>query len=241
VRLRCVFYDREEGPAAESGILPLLERGVDRGVELALCLEPTDNRIEAGCVGGLHGRVTFKGKRAHSARPWQGQNAIYEAVPLLTSLRERERRAVEIEGLVFYEVISATMASTDNSRNVVPDRFHLNLNFRFAPNRSTEDATTELRNLVPPDAELEIVDVAPSGAVRLDDPRLAAWIARRQLGVAAKQAWTDVARLAARGLPAVNFGPGATAEAHQARESIAIEALDIHHAALRDLLQGDGR
>jgi succinyl-diaminopimelate desuccinylase len=238
--LRCVFYDREEGPAAESGILPLLEAGVavDRGVVLALCLEPTDNRVEAGCVGGLHARVTFAGRRAHSARPWQGDNAIYKALPLLTALRDRPRREVEIGGLVFYEVVSATTAATDNSRNVIPDRYVLNLNFRYAPDRSDDDAIAELRGLVPRDAEVEIIDVAPAGAVRLDEPHLAAWIARRQLVVAAKQAWTDVARLCARGLPAVNFGPGATAEAHQARESVAIEALVTHHLALRDLLGG---
>ena len=238
VRLRCVFYDREEGPAAESGILPLLDGpdAVDRGVTLALCLEPTDNRIEAGCVGGLHALVTFTGKRAHSARPWQGDNAIYKAAPLLEALRERARRDVAVGGLVFHEVISATTATTDNSRNVVPDRFVLNLNSRFAPGRTAEAAIGELRMLVPPDAQLEIVDVAPAGAVRLDEPRLAAWIARRGLAVAAKQAWTDVARLCERGLAAVNFGPGATAEAHQARESIAIDALEAHHAHLRDLV-----
>ncbi len=239
-RLRCVFYDREEGPASESGILPLLEGpdAVDVGAELALCLEPTDNRIEAGCVGGLHARVTFEGKRAHSARPWQGDNAIYRAIELLTVLRDRGRRAVEVDGLTFYEVLNATMASTENSRNVVPDRFTLNLNFRYAPGRTSDDAIAELRALVPVDAEVEIVDVAPSGAVRLDAPRLRAFIARQQLAVEAKQAWTDVARLASRGIAAVNFGPGATAEAHQARESIAIDALTTHHVALRDLLLG---
>ena len=238
VRLRCVFYDREEGPASESGILPLLdgEEAVDRGVELALCLEPTDNRVEAGCVGGLHARVSFLGQRAHSARPWQGKNAIYEAIALLTTLRDRPRRAVEIDGLTFYEVVNATMASTENSRNVVPDRFVLNLNMRYAPGRSDADAIAELRAMIPSGAGVEIIDVATSGAVRLDEPRLRAWIARNAVTVEAKQAWTDVARLAGRGVAAVNFGPGNTAEAHQARESISVELLAAHHLLLRDLL-----
>ena len=237
-RLRCVFYDREEGPAQESGIVALLDGdgAVDRGLGLALCLEPTDNRVEAGCVGGLHARVTFVGRRAHSARPWQGDNAIYKALPLLALLRDRPRRAVEVGGLTFYEVLSATTAATEGSRNVVPDRFALNLNFRFAPGRDAASAIDELRALVPAGAEVEIVDVAPAGAVRLDEPTLGAWIARNRVPVDAKQAWTDVARLAARGVPAVNFGPGATAEAHQARESVAIDALVAHHALVRDLL-----
>jgi succinyl-diaminopimelate desuccinylase len=237
-RLRCVFYDREEGPAAESGIVPLLagDDPVDRDVSLALCLEPTDNRVEAGCVGGLHGLVHFAGRRAHSARPWQGDNAIYKALPLLEALRDRPRRAVEVAGLTFHEVMSATMASTENSRNVVPDRFTVNINFRFAPGRSEDSAIEELRGLIPPGAELEITDIAPSGAVRLDEPRLARWIARRAVPVHAKQAWTDVARLCARGVPAINFGPGATAEAHQANESVAVDALGAHLDLLRDLV-----
>jgi len=242
VRLRCVFYDKEEGPADESGILPLLSEPapVDHDVTLALCLEPTDNQIEAGCVGGLHARVAIPGKRAHSARPWLGENALHAAAPLLAALGKRDRTIVHAQGLTFFEVLSATQAATESSRNVVPDRFVLNLNYRFAPGKGSPIAIEELKAFVAehaPAALVEIVDVAPSGDVRLDEPNLAAWIAAQKLPVAAKQAWTDVARLTSRGLAAVNFGPGETAQAHQARESISIAALAAHHHAMRALLQ----
>lgn len=241
VRLRCVFYDKEEGPADESGLIRLLAAPapVDADVVLALCLEPTDNRIEAGCVGGLHARVTVPGRRAHSARPWQGKNALHAAAELLGALRDRERREVVIDGLTFYEVLSATQASTENSRNVVPDRFVINLNFRFAPGRPSASAIEELQTFVTahaPGATVDIIDVAQSGAVRLDQPALQMWMTAQQLTVAAKQAWTDVARLTSRGIAAVNFGPGETAQAHQARESISIAALAVHHEAMRALL-----
>lgn len=242
VRLRCVFYDKEEGPSDESGLIPLLDdpAPVDRDVVLALCLEPTDNRVEAGCVGGLHARVTVPGQRAHSARPWQGKNALHAAADLLAALRDRQRREVVLDGLTFYEVLSATQASTDNSRNVVPGSFVLNLNLRFAPGRPTASAIEELRSFVDthaPGAVVEIIDIAPSGAVRLDQPALKKWIEAEGLLVAAKQAWTDVARLTSRGVAAVNFGPGDTAQAHQARESISIAALLTHHGKMRALLR----
>lgn len=240
VNLRCVFYDREEGPADESGILPLCQGGMLDGIDLALCLEPTDNRVEGGCVGGLQAQVSFLGRRAHSARPWQGVNAIYQALPFLQRLQAFERRPRVIEGLTFYEVMTATQAVTENSRNVVPDRFTLNVNLRFAPDRERADAEAELRALVPPQAELRIVDYAPPGRVSLGQPLLRAWLARGGLEVAAKQAWTDVSRLTALGIPAVNFGPGETAQAHQARESVAIAGLARGYQALRDLLTGDG-
>lgn len=222
--LLCVFYDREEGPAEESGLIPVLAQDVLDGVDLALCLEPTDNRIQAGCVGGLHATVTFHGRRAHSARPWQGDNAIYAALPCLERLRGFGRREVHLSGLTFYEVMNATMAHTVNSRNVVPDRFAVNVNYRFAPGKPLDDAERELRELVaggPQSAfQIEIIDRAPSGAVCLDHPLLRGWRDALALPVEAKQAWTDVARLTAHGIPAVNFGPGETAQAHQANESV---------------------
>ena len=237
--LLCVFYDHEEGPAERSGILPICASDALRDVSLALCLEPTDGTIQAGCIGGLQARVTAVGKRAHSARPWQGQNAIYAALPLLSRLASLSRREVQVGGLPFYEVTTATQANTENSRNVVPDRFVLNINQRFAPNRSLREARADLDALIQDCGpyQVEIVDEAPPGLVRLDEPRLRTWIAREGLAVEAKQAWTDVARLTALGIPAVNFGPGETAQAHQANESVSIDALVNAHQRLQRLLE----
>ena len=219
--------------------MPLCQNGAPllQGIDVALCLEPTDNLIHGGCVGGLQARVTAKGRRAHSARPWQGDNAIYAALPLLTRLAASTRREVVVDGLRFYEVMVATGAQTDNSRNVVPDRFQLNLNYRFAPGKELATAKAELLAFVGPDYAVDIVDEAPSGSVRLTHPLFASWIKKSGLGVEAKQAWTDVARLTALGLPAVNFGPGDTAQAHQASESVAIPALTLSYQALRLLLE----
>lgn len=239
VNLLCVFYDKEEGPAEASGMVPLCAPGVLPHIDLAICLEPTDGIIHAGCMGGLQARVTVQGRRAHSARPWQGENALYHALPLLQKLRDTPRREVIALGLPFYEVFVPTQAETQNSRNVVPDRFNLNLNFRFAPGKSAAQARGELLEFVTsagPHYRVEIVDEAPSGAVCLDEPRLAAWQKSRQLTVAAKQAWTDVARLTELGIPAVNFGPGDTAEAHQANESIGVSALVCCYQALGQLI-----
>ncbi|MEW6277053.1 MAG: succinyl-diaminopimelate desuccinylase [Candidatus Eremiobacterota bacterium] len=218
-----VFYDREEGPSEDNGLAVILPELP--AMDLAVVLEPTDNQVQLGCVGSLHARVTFSGRRAHSARPWQGENALFKAIPLLQRLERMQPRAVEVDGLTFYEVVTPTTAVTGNSRNVVPDRFELNVNYRFAPGRTPAEARVELAELVGTQAHLEVLDVAPAGDVCSRHPRVSEWIARGHLGTQPKQAWTDVARLTAAGIPAVNFGPGDPGQAHQAREHVTVDAL----------------
>jgi succinyl-diaminopimelate desuccinylase len=129
-------------------------------------------------------------------------------------------------------VMTVTGARTINSSNVVPDALMLNVNVRFAPGRTAAEAERELRNLVGAKAGIEIEDAAPSGDVFLDHPLLEGWRARESLPVEPKQAWTDVARFTERGIPAVNFGPGETAQAHQAGEWCSIGSLEHVYGAL---------
>ncbi len=213
-----VFYDREEGPWAESGLGPALEAMPWlRSATLAFCLEPSDNDVQVGCMGTLHGTVVFEGRAAHSARPWQGVNAIHAAGPLLTRLAELAPVDVWCGAHRFREVVSATLASGGRTRNVIPERFELNLNYRFAPGKSVRDAEAELRALAAP-AQLFIHEAAPSGRVVTDNALLLRFLAINGNPVTAKQAWTDVARLSAAGVDAVNLGPGISAQAHQAGE-----------------------
>jgi succinyl-diaminopimelate desuccinylase len=228
-----IFYDGEEGPAEGNGLEPVLNAGVLPALDFAFILEPTDRALQPGCMGLIHATVTVRGTRAHSARPWQGDNAIYRAIPLLQRLRDWPRREVRFGDLTFWEVMVVTQAGTDNSRNVVPGVLALNVNFRFAPGNTAEAAEAELRALVGGDGDVEITDRAPSGSVHADHPLIAPWREREGLGVLPKQAWTDVARFTTHGIPAVNFGPGETAQCHQAGEWCSVGSLEHCYGALR--------
>lgn len=239
VNLLLVFYEREEGPFEESGLGPLfLAAPALSKLAFAVAMEPTDGAVQVGCVGSLHATLAFEGKAAHSARPWQGKNAIHAAGPVLADLAARERHEVQVEGFTFSEVMSATLAKGGRARNVVPDAFELNVNYRFAPGKSLEAAQADVLALVAGRARVHFTDLAPSGRVDADSPFFQRLVALSGRPAEAKQAWTDVARFAERGVVAVNYGPGETAQAHQRNESAPVAALGQAFDVLARLLRG---
>jgi succinyl-diaminopimelate desuccinylase len=223
-----VLYAREEGPFLENELGDVLrEPGALGRVDLALCLEPTDNVLQLGCVGSIHGTFTFEGQSAHSARPWQGRNAVHAAGALLAELARRAPREASSGGLVFREVASVTRIDGGRARNVVPDRCTLNVNFRFAPDKTLEAAAAELVALGEGfGAQVELTDLSPACPAYADHPLVRRLVERTGIAAEPKQAWTDVARLAQAGIPAANLGPGATAQAHQQGEWVELAALE---------------
>lgn len=239
VNLLLVLYEREEGPYLESGLGPLFERVPSlRKLAFGIAMEPTDGAVQVGCVGSVHATLTFEGAASHSARPWEGKNAIHAAGPLLSQLGALERRAVTVEGFTYFEVMSATTAKGGHARNIVPDRFELNLNYRFAPGKTVERARQDVLDFVAGRCEVTILDLAPSGRVCAANPRFQQLVALSGRPAEAKQAWTDVARLSELGIDAVNFGPGETSQAHQQAESAPIAALGQAYEVLARLLRG---
>jgi succinyl-diaminopimelate desuccinylase len=225
--LGLVFYAREEGPFLENELGDVLREAPELSRSaLALCLEPTDNRLQLGCVGSIHATFTFHGRAAHSARPWDGENAVQKAGALLAELHARPPRRATSGGLPFSEVLSVTRMEGGRARNVVPDLCTLNLNFRFAPDKSLEAAQAELGALAARHgAEATFTDLSPACPAHGDHPLVRRLLERAGVPAEPKQAWTDVARLSAHGIPAVNLGPGATSQAHQRGEWIEVEAL----------------
>lgn len=236
-----VFYAREEIAAKESGLEELfVERPDLLEGDVAILGEPTDGEVEAGCQGTLRLEVTLAGERAHSARPWMGRNAVHRLGPLLSLLDAHEPRQPVIEGLRFREALQAVGVNGGVATNVIPDSAVVGLNHRFAPDRTPEEAEASVRDLLAPVLEegdtIELVDVAPGAAPSLDHPLLVALVERSGLGVRAKLGWTDVARFAARGVPAVNLGAGDSSLAHNRNERVEGDRLDISYRVLHDLI-----
>lgn len=237
-----VLYAGEEGPADGNELAAVLAAHPElTQASLAVILEPTDGNVELGCLGGIHAQLMFHGRQAHSARPWQGDNALTAAARFLTRLAADDVRDVVVDGIAYRDVWSATQAWTDPAvgRNVIPGRCTVNVNFRFAPSRSLDDAVAELSarvtSIADVDVDIDVVDRAPPAPPHRHQPAVAAFIAALGLTddqVRGKQAWTDVARFAQIGVPALNFGPGLTAQAHQRGEWVPVDAMVAARQAL---------
>jgi succinyl-diaminopimelate desuccinylase len=228
-----LFFPLEEVEVARSPLPELFDTGLVDDADLVVVLEPTENQIHAGCLGNLNALLRFHGESAHSARPWTGVNAIRVAVEGLRSVVAVEPRDVELDGLVFREVLSVTQLHGGIAANVIPDEAVATLNFRFAPGRTPAEAEQRLRELVDGAGELEILSNAPAADVRLGDPLLARLIELGGMAVEPKQAWTPVAQFSERGLLAVNYGPGAPKYAHKRDELVEIDALHRSFETLR--------
>ncbi len=248
-----VLYAGEEGPAEGNELRSVL-RAVPwlADAALAVVLEPTDGRVELGCLGGLHALVRFHGRQAHSARPWHGRNALTMAGRLLADLERDHVRDVEVEGIAYRDVWSATQAWSEGFgpdrdpgrppvRNVIPGEFTVNLNLRFAPSRGLAAAEAELRERVAGAAgqatvSVEVIDHAPPAPPHRTAAVLQAFVDAVEAEVAGKQAWTDVARFTEIGVPACNYGPGLTGQAHQRGEYVPVDALVEADTRLRRFL-----
>ena len=236
--LGVLFFPREELGPSVNPLPGLFESAplVDEA-ELVVVLEPTDNTLQLGCLGNLVARVVFEGRAAHSARPWHGVNAVGVAFDGLRGVLALEPRDVRLEGLVFREVLSVTEIHGGIASNVVPASVEATLNFRYAPDRDPESAVARVTELVGREVEV-LANSPPARVPSLDGRVLSALRAAGDFEVEPKQAWTNVADFAARGLDAVNLGPGATRYAHAADERVEIAELERTLTSLKRFLGG---
>jgi succinyl-diaminopimelate desuccinylase len=231
-----VLYDNEEVEAERNGLNHLARDHRDwLQADLAILMEPTSGQVEAGCQGTLRVRVDVSGRRAHSARSWLGVNAIHAAAPVLQRLAEHVAREVDIDGCVYREGLQAVAIDGGVAGNVVPDACSVTVNFRFAPDRSEEQALAYVREVLS-GYDTVLLDSAPGALPGLGEPAAQHFVTAVGATPVAKYGWTDVARFAALGIPALNYGPGDPNLAHTREEHVDVRQITRAADALRSYL-----
>jgi succinyl-diaminopimelate desuccinylase len=231
-----VFYDHEEVEASLNG-LGRISRNRPELLEasFAVLCEPSSSQVEGGCNGTMRVEVRTSGVKAHSARPWMGENAVHKAGQLLSKLASNQPDEVEVDGLVYRESLNAVLISGGIATNVIPDEAVVTVNYRFAPSKSEAEAFDYLKSFFD-GFEVELKDSAAGARPGLDLPEAAAFVAATGSTAKPKYGWTDVARFSALGIPAVNFGPGDPNKAHADDENVPLEQITSAFEALRKWL-----
>jgi succinyl-diaminopimelate desuccinylase len=234
-----LFYEAEEVESDRNG-LHLLAGAYPEWLvaDFAVLLEPTYGTVEAGCQGTLRAVVRTTGTRAHSARSWHGVNAIHAAGPVLERLVRYEPRRVTIDGCEYREGLNAVRIAGGVAGNVIPDECEIEVNYRFAPDRSVEAAAAHVREVFA-GYPVRVTDSAPGALPGLDAAPAVEFLAAAGVPARAKLGWTDVSRFAALGVPALNFGPGDPDLAHSRDERVEIPMIRAGEAVLRRWLDLD--
>jgi succinyl-diaminopimelate desuccinylase len=227
-----VFYDHEEVDAALNGLGRISRNRPELlNAQFAVLCEPSSAQVEGGCNGTMRATLTTRGVKAHSARPWMGENAVHKMGEVLVKLAAHTPEEVEVDGLVYRESLNAVIVSGGIATNVIPDECQITVNYRFAPSKSAADAEAHLRAFFE-GHDLEVVDVAEGARPGLDLPEAAAFVAAVGSTPKPKYGWTDVARFSALGIPAVNFGPGDPNKAHADDENVPVSQIYACETAL---------
>lgn len=239
VDLTVCFYAGEEIADVYNGLrLLFAERPELVGGDVAVVLEPTNGRVEAGCQGTLRLQAVFRGARAHTARAWRGENAIHKAAEVLGRVAGFEAPVVTVDGLEYREALQVVHVEGGVAGNVVPDECVVVVNRRFAPTRTVDEAVEEVRAVLDGADDIDVVDAANAAHPRLTNPLVSELVGALGGEVRPKLGWTDVARFAHHAIPAVNFGPGDSELAHTPGEFVTADQLEACYSGLRAFLFG---
>jgi len=231
-----ILYEGEEIDTEFNGLFQLSQSHPElMRADFAILMEPSNAEVEAGCQGTLRVEVRATGERAHSARSWKGVNAIHQATAILERLRDYEPRKPVIDGLEYHEGLNAVSIRGGVAGNVLPDECVVEVNHRFAPDRSEAEAQAFVRHLFE-GYDVTVVDTAPGALPGLDLPAAKEFIEAVGREVNPKFGWTDVARFTSLGIPAVNFGPGDPMLAHKQEEHVPVEHIERCERQLREWL-----
>lgn len=231
-----IFYDNEEVDSSKNGLGRLAQNHPEllRG-EFAILCEPTSALVEGGCNGTLRALIRTKGMKAHSARPWMGENAIHKATPILQKLISFEPQTIAVDGLDYRESLNAVSIKAGIAGNVIPDLCEVEINYRFAPSKNAQAAKAQIEELFS-GFEIEFVDVAEGARPGLDTELARQFLTATATTARPKYGWTDVARFSALGIPAINFGPGDPSLAHADNENLPVGHLFDVEKGLRSWL-----
>jgi succinyl-diaminopimelate desuccinylase len=242
-KTKLLFYSGEEGPLP-NGLSHVLDSGKLHDVSACIIPEPTASQFAIACMGAITLELMTKGKAAHSAWPEKGSNAVYNSINLIEKIKNFGIKKARLNGMEYFETMNITKIRTENPHNVIPDKTFLTINYRFSPDKTKEEAIEHLFNYLNMSKgdikNIKIIDTSPSSHIaNLKDNFFDKEIFQskdKELQKIIFQAWSDIAQLNQKGIPAVNYGPGNISHAHMDDEQINLKDLKKYYEEFKNII-----
>lgn len=177
--------------------------------EFALSAEPSGLHIANQAKGVLRLELLARGKSAHAARPWEGDNAIlnlFAAFPQVWELFG------EPEAEAWKTTLTPSIIQAGDAINRIPDRCALRVDIRHLPAEFPEEIVARIRRAAP-DLEVRVLNQSPACYADPETPGIlslraaAAGVLGHDPGLIKKPAASDARFFVQHGIPAVVFGP----------------------------------
>ena len=243
-KTKILFYSGEEGPLP-NGLNKVMETGKLDDVSACIILEPTSSKFAVACMGAVTADITISGKASHSACPQKGSNAIYNSLEMIEKVKDFGVKKLDLDGLEYFETMNITKIRTENPHNVIPDKTVLTINYRFSPEKTVEEAKKYLLDYLSYSSldSVTIIDISPSSYIAklknnfFDKEFFSS--KHKNIEKIVFQAWSDIAQLNQKGIPAINYGPGDISYAHMLDEQININDLKSYYESIKEMLSSN--
>ncbi|UCZ52886.1 M20/M25/M40 family metallo-hydrolase [Bacillus shivajii] len=224
-----------------------LHRGVDELVNLnpkadfSIVGEPTKLRLGGVHKGSIRFKIETSGIPAHSATPWDGENAIYSMSDIIQCIKSKVVPEVEkkVHPLIGPSSVSVNLISGGEQVNAVPGKCEIHVDRRLNPGENWEEAYVSIKETL----KRELTDATYSNTVFKDpyliDPALdnelddlniqefQTFLSNHHLNsdVIGLPFGCDASKVVKAITPTIVFGPGSIEQAHTKDEFIEIEQI----------------
>ena len=213
---------------------------IDKGVraDFVIAGEPTNFDIVNKAKGVIWAKISTKGKTAHGAYPWRGENAIWKMNEFLNILKEKypipnQQKWVTTVNLSRIETSNQTF-------NKIPDDCVVGLDVRYIPEEK-DTIVKSIKNLVPKGFALNILAKEPAMFTDSDNKyikilqKAGKQIIKKNIVLRGAQGSSDARHFERVGCLGIEFGPIGSGIGSD-NEWVDIPSLEKYYQILKNFL-----
>jgi len=223
--------------------------------------EPTKMQVYRGHKGRVELKITAKGKSAHAASNYMGDNPVYKLTPIIDAIANLQPQLGDHEFLGVGRITVTDMHVETPSINAVPAEAIVFVDRRMTFGEDAQSCLAQVKEIVGdrPDVSVEILrgsltayngftmdrdKIYPAWALPVDHPYVAAALGTHQALWGEETSggkwdfstnatyWCGIA-----GIPSIGFGPGDEIHAHTVLDQVKLEDV-VQSTAFYALLPG---